>query len=151
MTQIKRQPSIPELLARCHLTWKRHMARQCLPHGISLKQYHLLNLLKAGPLSPLLAARELFCDKPTASVILGNLVRQGLAERRANARDRRGAELLITEKGLAKLETIAEAGGLNRGRAPRECLSAAEAATLRELLRKIYNHLETTLAGDDHE
>lgn len=127
------------------------MARQCLPHQISLKQLHLLRLLKKGPLSPMQAARELFCDKPTASVVLGNLIKRGWAERHANEQDRRGACLLITRAGLEKLESMEAGGGLLRGHRPQECLNAEERETLRVLLLKIYEHLNANLTGENHD
>ena len=64
------------------LMWKRYLQKQLLPHNITLKQTYLLKqLIRVDFLYPAKISELLFCDRPTASVIIGNLVKNGWVQK----------------------------------------------------------------------
>ena len=78
---------------------------------LSASQFHLLEPLAASPGSLLAAAADV--APPTASRMLDNLVRRGIAERTRAEGDRRRVEVTLTAEGrrlvAAKRARIAEA------------------------------------------
>lgn len=140
--------SIPELLARCHLTWKRLNEQRYTPLKINLKQFYLLLLLSDQELSPSEVADRLFCDKPTATVIINNLTRYGWIAKEGCPKDRRRAILRLTVEGRKKMkevnahsELIQFSGGL----------SQEEEETLRALLQKSLVYLRACSEEKEQE
>jgi hypothetical protein len=63
------------------LTRSRRLQRQLLPHGLTLKQLHVLQeLTRREVLNPSQIAETLFADRPTATVIIRNRRRLGSQE-----------------------------------------------------------------------
>lgn len=134
---------LSELLGHCHLMWKRLCSRACLPHGISLKQRYVLELLAEGPLSPGDIADALFCDKPTASVIIANLAKQGWVSKEADENDKRRAMIHLGKKGREKLDDLRKTRASEQNSSPFACLDPQEKEILRALLKKVHAHLES--------
>ncbi|HNX96732.1 MAG TPA: MarR family winged helix-turn-helix transcriptional regulator [Candidatus Aminicenantes bacterium] len=127
-----------------HLTWTRRLARQLLPFGLTLKQLHVLQELARRPvLYPAQIAGMLYCDRPTATVILRNLENQGWIEREPDLENRRRTRVVITPRGRAKVAEVAAAGFAgNRGLDLNRLFSAEEEEQLNALLRRLQDHLE---------
>lgn len=132
--------SISELNARCHLVWKRYLERAYVPFKIKLKQYYILKILQKRDASPAEVCNILFCDKPTASVIIANLIRYGWVEKITHPQDKRRYTLRLCPAGLAKLEEIQTKVKIpcqfNSG------LSMEEQEQLKTLLQKQLSYLE---------
>lgn len=130
------------------------MQRQVLPKGITLKQEFVLHKLAKQPfLNPADIAEMLFCDRPTATVILNNMVKQGWVERRKDPDNQKYVQISLTTAGKAKL---AELDSLPvESFDPLSCLSVEEIKQLDSSLKKIYRHLEQNLVvleqADDPE
>jgi len=132
------------LLAESFLTWRRHRSAVLAPHGVTLKQVHVLRYLSAvETLAPSDVAEMLFCDRPTASVVLKNLEKKGLITRQRDRRDRRRIVVRLAPKGAQKLQRMAESGVFRRPAFdPLGCFDSEELGQLERLLSKLRAHLE---------
>lgn len=100
-------PAVMTLIGQVHLTWKRHLERALVGHDITLKQYHLLvQLDKQEFLRPAEVARELFCDRPTASVILRNMEKRGWISRNPDPANRKRVRVKLRAAGRRKMTHI---------------------------------------------
>ena len=136
--------SVISRLSVAFLTWRRHLQRGLVPLGITLKQMHVLRQLdRRAFLHPSQIAEMLFCDRPTATVIVRNLEKQGWVTRRRDDRDRRQVRVMIAEQGKTKLGEIARSpwSDLERQFDPLGCFSEGEVAELSRLLAKLNVHL----------
>jgi DNA-binding MarR family transcriptional regulator len=126
------------------LTWRRYQQRRVAPLKVTLKQSYVLGQLeKQRFLYPSQIAQMLFCDRPTATVVIKNMEKRGWVERQRDAQDRRQVRIAITGPGRKKLAEIRQP----RGKAavdPLACFSAEEIGEFDRLLVKLYQHLEKT-------
>ncbi len=91
--------------------WKRYLQKQLLPHNITLKQIYLLKqLIRVDFLYPDRIAELLFCDRPTASVIIGNLVKNSWVQKDNDPENRKRVRVSITLLGAKKVNQVLEAG-----------------------------------------
>ena len=123
-----------------HLTWKRYLERELAPFGVNLKQTHVLShLCRKGFLNPSEIAHMLFCDRPTATVIVANMERRGWVTRNRDPEDAKRVQVRITEEGRA---TLATAGSVSRPPFdPLGCFSEEEKAQLDTFLARLCRHL----------
>lgn len=109
-------------------------------HGVELRHLGVLGALaEAGPLSQRALVDRLQLDKSSMVLIVDELERQGLAERRRNERDRRSYAVHLTPAGRNRLAAAARAtdevmAGMF---AP---LSPADQERLHDLLRRVIEH-----------
>lgn len=91
------------------LSWKRFLSQKMLPHNITLKQFYVLRQLqKKSVLYPAQVADMLFCDRPTATVIISNMEKQGWVERNKDPNNRKWIRITMTNLGKLKLLSIPE-------------------------------------------
>ena len=143
--------SVMSRLSVAFLTWRRHLQRHLVPFGITLKQVYVLRrLVRREFLYPSKIAEMLFCDRPTATVIIRNMEKQGWVTRRQDDQDRRQVRVMITEQGKDKLGEIARSpwSDLERQFDPLGCFSEHEVAELTRLLAKLNKHLEQLVHDD---
>jgi DNA-binding MarR family transcriptional regulator len=96
-----------ERVSIAHLIWTRYLQRGLLPYGINLKQVFMLRQLsKKEFLFPSQIAQMLFCDRPTATVIIRNMERQGWVKREKDPENKKRTRIFITPEGKAKLSSI---------------------------------------------
>jgi DNA-binding MarR family transcriptional regulator len=122
------------------LSKRRLHAENLRPYGLTLKQLFLLQWARAeGRLSPSEAARLLFCDRPTATVIVGNCVKKGWLSRRRSKEDGRAIVLELSGEGRALLELVEAEGRLELGIGdPLDALGAGEREAFEASLKKVY-------------
>ncbi len=127
---------------------RRLAAQNAKPFGITLKQLFLLRWVQGkGSLSPSEAARLLFCDRPTATVIVRNCEKKGWLTRRRSEADGRSVLLELAESGAALLARIdaaavpglAKGGGLGD---PLDALGPAERRAFEAALKKVYRRAD---------
>lgn len=124
------------------LTWKRYLQRELNPHKITLKQQYVLKqLTKKEFLYPSEIAGLLFCDRPTASVIIKNLEREGWTRREKDLSNAKQIRIVITPKGLEKLLSIKSDKGKG-GFDPLDCFTEEEKEQFNLLLNKLSRHME---------
>jgi DNA-binding MarR family transcriptional regulator len=134
--------AVMQRLGTAFLAWRRYRQRRVAPYGLTLKQSYVLGQLeKKAFLYPSQIAEMLFCDRPTATVVIKNMERQGLVERQRDAQDRRQTRIMITGQGKDKL---AELGRSRPALSfdPLSCFSAEEIGELERLLARLNRHLE---------
>lgn len=118
------------------LSWKRLLQRLILPFNCTLKQHYLLNQLNMKEfMIPSQIAKHLFCDRPTASVVIKNLEKEGWIYKQKDPNNGRSFRIFITEPGKKKLEETSQS--LKRVKDPLAKLSEAEKEQLFKLLEKI--------------
>ncbi|MHC4915556.1 MAG: MarR family winged helix-turn-helix transcriptional regulator [Planctomycetota bacterium] len=144
MTRREALPGKMPLMSRMgtvFLTWRRHLQKGLVPHGITLKQSYLLKqLCRRKFLYPAEVAELLFCDRPTATVVIRNMERQGWVWRAPDPENRKRVRVAITPAGRRKQ------GSLAKWRAgasfdPLGGLSRAEKGQLEKLLLKVEERL----------
>lgn len=131
---------ILELISTLHLDWKRQLARDLAPHGVSPKQIFLLRKLdESGGLAPSEIATLLHADRPSATSMLGTLERAGWVERARDPENRKRVRVALTRAGRAKLASVPEElwrSGRTRFD-PEACLDPAEREQLVRLLTRM--------------
>ncbi|HYE83432.1 MAG TPA: MarR family transcriptional regulator [Clostridia bacterium] len=128
------------------LTWKRALQKELVPHKITLKQQYVLSqLVKKEYLYPSSIAGMLFCDRPTATVIIKNMERMKWIKREQDAENARKVRIYITKEGKQKLASLKGASGREDmiRYDPLQCLTEEERNLLDTLLDKVLSHLKT--------
>jgi len=127
------------------LTWSRFLQKQLLPHDITVKQIYLLKqLIKTDFLYPADIADLLFCDRPTASVIIRNLEKKGWLEKKADPDDGKRFQVSITLAGAKMVHQVLESGYKgDKTFDPESVLTPDEAELLENLLIKIQKAVKT--------
>ena len=136
--------SVMQHLSTAFLTWRRHLQRRLVPYEITLKQVDVLRqLIRREYLHPSRIAELLHCDRPTATVIVRNMEREGWVTRAQDDQDRRQVRVAITEQGRRKLDEIAGATprDLARELDPLGCFDERQVAELDHLLVRLNAHL----------
>ncbi len=126
------------------LTWRRYQQRDILKHKITLKQLYVLRqLARKDFLYPSQIADMLFCDRPTATVVIGNLAREGWVTRQKDSENAKQVKVSLTDKGREKLQTVDEdaASKVSSAFDPLSCFTEDERKQLDMLLTKLGEHL----------
>lgn len=124
------------------LTGRRQLQRKIAPMKITLKQYYLLRqLTKQEYLNPSQVADMLFCDRPTATVIIKNLERQNWIRREKDPENGKQIRLYLTDEGRKKYEQTEEFIYGQEENDPLDCLTLKEKELLDRLITKVYLHL----------
>jgi len=132
-------------MGRIYLTWTRKLQRELVPHEITLKQQFVLRQLeKAEYLYPYQIAEMLYCDRPTATVIIKNIQKNGWVEKEKDPENLKRFRVFITESGRRKvqsLENITGPDALDRYD-PLSVLTVKERETLDRLMNKVLKHID---------
>ena len=135
-----------ELISRTHLVWKRRVARNLLPFGLSPKHVYVLRQLAVDRgVSPSRIAELVYADRPTTTSLLDTLERNGWLTRQRNPDNHREVHVRITPAGRRKLASVPEElwrSGKTR-LDPEAGLTADERAELIRLLTKLLTCIET--------
>jgi DNA-binding MarR family transcriptional regulator len=132
------------------LTWRRYLQKGLLPHNITLhQQYILKKLFKKNYLYPSEIAEILFCDRPTASVVIKNMEKQSWIKKEKDQLNGKQIKISITEQGIQKLKELNEVLGLSLSTKdfdPLECFTAEEKDQFDQMLIKLQKHLEEKIS-----
>ncbi len=144
------QPLVIANVTIVSLTWKRYLQRVLVPYDITLKQaYVLRELARRDFLYPAQLANMLFCDRPTATVIVRNMKRRGWVAREKEAQNRKYVRIRITEAGKEKLAELAQSLVSENLFDPLACFSEAEVKELERLIDKLNNHFKKIERKDE--
>lgn len=130
-------------VARVHQLWKRVFGEALAPLGIQVAHYDVLaNIAHVPGLTQQALAEKLLVGRSAMSMLLPELERRGLVERRSDEADRRLRRLWLTEEGNA-LTDKAMAIHVARLEAMMMVLSDAECDSIGEMMRRIAKSLES--------
>lgn len=127
------------------LSWRRFLQRELNAHNITLKQYHVLKQLSLKEfLYPSQVAEFLFSDRPTVTVIIKNMEREGWIKRVPDEDNGRQVKLYLTESGRDKVNQLKEFDSNDRygDFEPLSCFSPEEVMELNRLLDKLGKHID---------
>lgn len=127
-----------------YLNWTRKLQRDLVPFEITLKQQYVLRqLMKTEYLLPSQIADMLYCDRPTASVIIKNMLKREWILKVDDPDNKKQYRIMITTKGIEKFESLKGASGPEAmvRYDPLNCLTAAERKVLDEILTKVFKQL----------
>ena len=127
------------------LKWRRYLQKDLVSHKITLKQHYVLKqLAKKDFLYPSQIADMLFCDRPTATVIIKNMEREGWIKREKDPENGKQTLVSITSEGRTKLDSVEKDIRTEGNHAvdPVECLTGEEQEELRRLLNKLSNYMD---------
>lgn len=128
-------------LSVAFLSWRRHLQRNLLPFNITLKQQFVLNQLeKKEFLYPSDIAEMLFCDRPTATVILDNMAKQGWIRKDRDEENRKYIRISLTPAGRQKIAELASYPWQDFD--PLEGFSDEEVRQLDTLIRKLQKQID---------
>ena len=123
------------------LTWRRYLENGIRPYGITLKQQYLLKQLSSrGFLYPSDIADKLFCDRPTATVIINNLKKYGFVYSAKDEDNGRRQRVMLTKAGCEKVAELAQRPGEDID--PLACFTQKERAEFESLLVKLHMYLK---------
>lgn len=130
-------------VARVHQLWKKVFGEALAPLGIQVAHYDVLaNIAHVPGLTQQALAEKLLVGRSAMSMLLPELERRGLIERRSDETDRRLRRLWLTREGT-ELTEKAMAVHVARLEAMMTVLSDAECDSIGEMMRRIAKSLET--------
>lgn len=142
---MSKQLTIMARIGTIFLTWRRYQQRDILPHKLTLKQLYVLRqLARKDFLYPSQIADMLYCDRPTATVVMGNMAREGWIIREKDPENAKQIRVSLTDKGRDKLLSVDKDTASKESSAfdPLSCFSEDERQQLDILLTKLSEHLK---------
>lgn len=136
---------IMHAIGTAFLTLKRYRQKEVHPHGITLKQFYVLRQLKQkGQLYPSEIADMLFCDRPTATVVIKNIEKQGWIKRELDPDDARRFKITMDSEGHTKFTNLVKTIQKSNEKPfdPFSCFSNQEKERFSKLLSKLNQHLK---------
>lgn len=126
-----------------HLTWRRYLEKTTKNNKLTLNQYYILRqLVKREFLNPSEIADMLFCDRPTATVVIDNLKKYGYITKEKDEENGKYIRVRITEQGLSQVKETERAFEQMPEFDPLSCFTEEERATLEALLIKLHTHVK---------
>ncbi len=144
---MKTQNKLPIMpaISLAFLNYKRHLQKEILPYGITLKQFYVLRQLKRkGVLNPSEIADMLYCDRPTATVVIKNMEKQDWVKRELDPDDSRRIRVTLKPAGQAKMKEIVRklTDSKKESFEPLSCFTSREKDQFTKLLAKLNLHLK---------
>ncbi len=129
-------------MAHVMYMFRRYRLANVTTVGLTLPQYNaLVQLDRHGKLNPSRIAELLFSDRPTTTVILRNLARQGWIERGRDETNRKYVIIRITPAGRKKLQELRDAEEAQAsGFEPLGCFTTDEREKLESMLDRLILH-----------
>ena len=144
MSQRNKWP-IMHAIGKAFLTLKHFRQKEILPYGITLKQFYVLRqLIRKGVLNPSEIADMLYCDRPTATVVIKNMEKQGWVKRDLDPDDSRRIKVTLKPGGQMKMKDIARklTDSKKKSFDPFSCFTNKEKEEFSRLLAKLNLHLK---------
>ncbi|WP_276620223.1 MarR family winged helix-turn-helix transcriptional regulator [Syntrophomonas wolfei] len=110
---------------------------ELIPHGVTPGQYSVLKCLwKDNGQTVKQLAEHLYLDSSTVTGILDRMEQKGLIKKKADPKDRRALQVLLTEKGQDLEEPLTQAI-LNANKKALRQMDENQFESLKELLHKL--------------
>lgn len=140
---MKKESNLPVMsrMGVVFLMWRRHLESGVRPFDVTLKQQYLLKRLDAREyLYPSEIADMLYCDRPTATVIINNMKKYGWITSEKDDTNGRRQKVMLTPCGRNKLDELAKLPV--EAIDPMACFTDTEKAEFERLLKKLHRHLK---------
>ncbi len=126
------------------LSWRRENQKKLQAYKITLKQLFLLQKLeKEACLSPSEIADILYCDRPTASVIINNCQKNGWITKSKNAQNKKYSVIKLSKEGQSKVKDLNSKICFSEINPELfSCFSKSEKETFLSLLTKLDRHVK---------
>jgi len=135
--------------------FKQYRHRHVQAFGVTVPQFNTLVWLERyGELNPSTIADLLFSDRPTTTVIINNLERQGWIERTRSKANRKFVVVRLTDAGIGKLRELRHAEETQAGDFDLlACFHKEELAQLESLLDRLIVHFRDlpTIVGTQED
>jgi len=96
-----------KFIAMIFLTYRRQLQKAFTGQNITLQQYRFLKYLARNEyLLPSVIADLLFCDRPTASVVIRNTGKKGWIKKDKDTENAKQFKIKITPAGLKKITDL---------------------------------------------
>jgi len=139
----KKKFPIMSRLGIIFLTWRRYLEKTAKSSNLTLKQYYILKqLVKKEYLNPSEIAEILFCDRPTATVVIDNLKKYGFITKEKDHEDGKRIQVRITEQGFNQVKIAENAFAKLTDFDPLSCFTEEERKTFEDLLIKLHHHIK---------
>jgi DNA-binding MarR family transcriptional regulator len=139
----KKKLPVMSRLGVVFLTWRRYLEKTAKSSDLTLKQFYILRqLIRREYLNPSDIAEQLYCDRPTATVVIDNLVKYGYVIKERDQEDGKRIQVKITDKGRNQVKLAADAFDKMPKFDPLSCFTEVEKATFEELLIKLNQHIK---------
>lgn len=136
------EASIPYLVARAGIRMGQAFSVELRRFGLTLNEWRVLATLRQHPQQRLgEVAGHTSVDASTLSRCIDAMVQRGLVSRERSADDARAVALSLTADGAALADRVIPVAQTYE-RVGLAGIDAAQAALLRELLRRIYDNIE---------
>jgi len=122
---------------------------ECRELDVSMAQYRMLLYLRHGPRRAGELAARASITRPTLSILIGALEKQGLIRRTSVDVDRRGVHLELTRKGETAIERVEARFGEIFDGATKECDREGLLDGLNELARALNDQVVARVRVDD--
>lgn len=143
MSDYNNKLPIMSRLTIIHLIWRRYLEKTAKNSKLTLNQYYILRqLVKKEYLYPSEIADMLFCDRPTATVVIDNLKKYGYITKEKDEENAKYIQVRLTELGLSQVREAEQAFAQMPDFDPLSCFTEAEKKTFEELLIKLHNHVK---------
>ncbi len=137
------------LMGAVFLLRRRHLGELLRDFGITLKQLQLIRIARRrGSVSPSEAALEMFCDRPTATVIVRNCIDRGWLRQRRAQRDRRSRSLALSGAGEELIDRIDRMLAARPDGQPLDILGTDEAADFHSALERVLARASELYGGE---
>ncbi len=127
------------------LTWRRYLQRRYQEHGITVKQLRILEELhKNIKLCPSEIADILFADRPTTSLVIKNLEKNGWVKKEKDEANGKRTWVTLTAKGEEKRRDVRR--GMTKGPGvfnPDSCFTEEQKERFHGLLDILEEHFTT--------
>lgn len=140
---MKNKLPIMSRLGIIFLTYRRYLEKTAKNNKLTLNQYYILKqLVRKEYLYPSEIADMLFCDRPTATVVIDNLKKYGYITKEKDAENGKYIQVKITELGMAQVKEAEKSFALLADFDPLSCFTEEEKNTFENLLIKLHNNIK---------
>lgn len=142
--KINKKLPVMSRLGIIFLIWRRYNEKAAKSSNLTLNQYYILNqLTHTDFLNPSEIAEKLYCDRPTATVIIDNLKKYGFIKKEKDAQDGKRIQVKITDAGRKQVAQAKRNFEKLVDFDPLACFSPEEKQTFEELLIRLHQHIKS--------
>lgn len=140
------KPKIMNMIGFIFLTYRRQVQKELNEYDITFQQVRILRHLTGKKfLYPSEIADLLFCDRPTASVVIRNMERKSWIKKEKDTDNGKQIKISLTDDGRKKVKNLGRAlmNMPERLYKPEDCFTEKELEKFEELLYKFWIYMKS--------